>query len=112
MASQNSISLKETRNGDDAVIVVPRRHSPRSPQEDFATNSNMVLLLPPPVAVSLPEVVMKPVGVEHSKLSLLHSRLTAIANWSHPLERLANDGTSSRPVRSRDGWHWRHHQLT
>ena len=28
--------------------------------------------------------------VEHSKLSLLHSRPTAIANWIHLPERLAN----------------------
>jgi hypothetical protein len=43
--------------------------------------------------MSLPEVVMELVDrVEHSKLSLLHSRPTAMVNWSHPPERSVVNG--------------------
>ena len=62
------------------------------------TDSNIISLSPPPVAVSSPEVVMEPVDrVKHSELSLLHSRPTTITNWIHLPEPSADDGTFLLP---------------
>ena len=42
---------------------------------------------------------MEPVDkVDHSELLLLHSRLTAIVNWIHSLERSVNDSALSSPL--------------